>query len=148
MEMTLEKLKSYKDLKQSMTVLKRRFEEFRNTAYTENSACYGNSVIYDYGNGYPKPQSVVGFDVAEYDRKYEDYEKRVDSLKGKIESIEKWISEIENETTRYVFEMYYLEGKKWSYIAKELGYAGNEHYPRLYIRDAYLKEKGIKIEKK
>lgn len=145
LQITIKDLESFREMNQSLHILKNRFEDFKSKKNTEESTCYGNSVVFDYSTGYPRPQSVVGFDMKEYEEKYDDFLKRIKKLEEKILFIKKWIEDIEDERTRYVFEAYYVEGKKWGKIASEMGYP--EHYPRLYIRDTFLKEKGIKISK-
>ena len=40
--------------------------------------------------------------------------------------------------------MYYVDGLTWEKIAMKIGYAGNPDYPRLVIRDRYLKKMQIK----
>lgn len=100
----------------------------------------GNSVILNGKNGTKKPESVVGFD---YDR----YEKRkyiVDRKREEAAKIRKWVDEIEDDQTRCVFHMFYIDGMSWKKIADRIGVRGNEDYPRLMIRDAYLKKCGIK----
>lgn len=97
---------------------------------------FGNSTVYDYRDGYPKPQSVVGFD---WDL-YEHREKALTVKKAKVQAAEKWINAIEDGQTRCVFKMYYTDGMKWERIATKTGYSKSPDYPRLMIRDKYLKE--------
>ena len=68
-----------------------------------------------------------------------DYEEELKKFKPSLE-----VEDIEDAVTRKVFEYYYLEGLPWKEIAKRLGYRDNPDYPRLYIRDKYLKSCGIK----
>lgn len=100
----------------------------------------GNSVILDYQKGYPRPQSVVGFDGELYRRRKAELQ----SKKDKVAAVEKWINAIEDGQTRCVFRMYYMEGMSWVKIAQKTGYGGNADYPRRYIRDKYLEKIGIK----
>ena len=100
----------------------------------------GNDTVFDYRTGYPRPQPVIGFN-------WELYEKRqaqLERMKQRKARIDAWIEEIEDVRTRTVFKMCYKEEKSWADIAKALGYRGNPDYPRLHIRDAYLKKMGIK----
>lgn len=62
----------------------------------------GNSTINDYRTGQARPQSVVGFD-------WELYEKRKKVLKekkAKARAVERWIENIEDGQTRYVFKSF------------------------------------------
>lgn len=62
--------------------------------------------------------------------------------------MENWIDGIEDVQARTVFRMYYIDGATWTKISNQLGYANSPDYPRLHIRDAYLKKVGIKIKKR
>ena len=99
----------------------------------------GNSTINDYRTGQARPQSVVGFD-------WELYEKRKKVLKekkAKARAVERWIENIEDGQTRYVFKSFYRDTMDWGKIAVKMGYANSPEYPRLVIRDKYLKNSGI-----
>ena len=39
--------------------------------------------------------------------------------------------------------MFYIEGMTWDRIAAKIGYSNSPDYPRLMIRDKYLKEHNI-----
>ena len=64
--------------------------------------------------------------------------------KKQVAVIEKWIDDIPDGQTRCVFKMFYLDGMTWEKIAAKTGYSQSPDYPRLHIRDAYLKKCGIK----
>lgn len=99
----------------------------------------GNSTINDYRTGQARPQSVVGFD-------WELYEKRKKVLKekkAKARAVERWIENIEDGQTRYVFKSFYRDTMDWGKIAVKMGCANSPEYPRLVIRDKYLKNCGI-----
>lgn len=98
-----------------------------------------NSVILDYREGFPRPQSVVGFDQKRYDMRKRSLELK----KARVAAVKEWIDGIEDGQTRCVFRMFYMDGMSWIKIAQKTGYGGNSDYPRLYIRDKYLKESGI-----
>ena len=73
-----------------------------------------------------------------------------------IESIDKTIEVLceriqkEAETSMYietvpdVFKAFYQQGMTWEKIAEKTGYSQSPDYPRLYIRDTYLKKCEIK----
>ena len=100
----------------------------------------GNDTIFDYKTGYPRPQSIVGFDQQKYDRR----RKALEHKKEKVRVIDQWIDDIKDGQTRCVFRMFYRQGMTWKIIAKQIGMPYNEDYPRLMIRDKYLKSQGIK----
>lgn len=133
-KITKKLLNDYSRYKREIPLLERELSEM-NTS----EAGFGSSVILDYSTGYPRPQGVVGFDHALYKRRRIILENK----KAKVAAVEEWIEKIENIQTRTVFRMRYIQGKSWIKIAKETGYASNTDYPRLYIRDKYLKENGI-----
>ncbi|SCH30032.1 Uncharacterised protein [uncultured Blautia sp.] len=100
----------------------------------------GNSVILNGKNGSKKPETVVGFDQEKYNRR-----KRTLNLKKvQAEAVEKWIDDIPDGQTRCVFKMFYRDGMTWPKIAHKIGMPQNEDYPRVCIRDAYLKKMDIK----
>jgi hypothetical protein len=100
---------------------------------------FGNSTIFDYRMGKGRPQSVIGFDWKLKARR----EKILEEKKTKAKAVEKWIDAIEDGQTRCVFRMFYRDGMTWEKIADKTGYANSPDYPRLMIRDKYLKEKKI-----
>ena len=101
---------------------------------------FNNSTIFDYRTGEPRPQSVVGFDWDDY---YEKQDK-LDKKKAEVKAVEDWINAIEEGQIRYVFKSFYINGMTWDKIAVKTGYADSPDYPRLYIRDKYLKEMKIR----
>lgn len=101
---------------------------------------FGNSTIFDYQTGFPRPQSVVGFDWP----LYESRKKALDKKKVEVATVEKWINAIGEGQTRCVFRMFYIDGMSWDKIAVKTGYSSSSDYPRLMIRDKYLKKMKIK----
>lgn len=99
----------------------------------------GNSTILDYQTGYPRPQSVVGFDWEKYKRRKSVLQRK----KDKVKAVKDWIDAIEDGQTRCVFRMKYIDDMDWNRIAMKTGYSSSPDYPRLYIRDSYLKKNGI-----
>lgn len=128
-------LDSYRKLKRKIPILESELTEM-----TQGDNGFGNSTIFDYRTGEPRPQSVVGFDWDLYKSRI----RKLDEIKTQCAAIEKWIEAIEDGQTRCVFRMYYKDGMTWEKIAAKTGYKGNPDYPRLYIRDKYLKEQKIR----
>ena len=134
-KVTRDLLDHYRKLKQEIPVLELELQMMKNT-----DTGLGNSVILDGRTGYPRLQSVVGFDQKKYDRR----EKILERKKEKIKVMDQWIDDIKDGQTRCVFRMFYKQGMTWKAIAKQIGMPYNEDYPRLMIRDKYLKNQGIK----
>lgn len=97
---------------------------------------FDNSTIFDYRTGEAHPQSVVGFDWKLKERR----EKILEQKKAEVKAVDKWINAIEDGQTRCVFRMFYIDGMTWEKIAVKTGYASSPDYPRLHIRDEYLKK--------
>lgn len=134
-KMTRKLLGNYRKTKREIPILEMELENMH-----EGDNGFGNSTIFDYQTGYPRPQSVVGFDWP----LYESRKKSLDRKKAEVKAVEKWINSIEEGQTRCVFRMFYIEGMNWEKIAAKTGYAGSPDYPRLHIRDDYLKKCGMK----
>lgn len=134
-KITKQLLQDYKKIKREIPILEAELEDMMTT-----DSGLGNDTILDYRDGYPRPQSIIGFDRPLYERR----KKIVEHKKAQVQTIEDWINAIEDGQVRYVFKMKYIEGMSWVKIAAKTGYKGNYDYPRLYIRDSYLKKSGIK----
>lgn len=133
--MTIARLESYKRLMKEISILRLELNEMNTTEYG-----LGSSVIKDYTTGSARPQAVVGFDEKRYNRT----RRKLDKKEAEADEIRNWVAAIEDTVTRKVFEYYYLEGLPWKEVAKRIGYQNSPDYPRLHIRDPYLKKCGIK----
>lgn len=133
-KVTRDLLDHYRKLKQEIPVLELELQMMKTT-----EAGLGNDTIFDYKTGYPRPQSVVGFDQRKYDRRKKTLERK----KEKAKIVDQWIDDIKDGQTRCVFRMFYKQGMTWKTIAKQIGMPHNEDYPRVCIRDAYLKKMKI-----
>lgn len=135
MKVTVSKLNWLRESERNIRCLELEIEAMKTT-----DAGIGNSVIMDYRDGFGRPQSVVGFDGEKYDRKMADLEKKKKDRQFLID----WIGNIEDDQVRMVFTLYYIDQLRWKQIAKKMGMPHNEAYPRVCLRDAYLKRVGIK----
>lgn len=117
-------------MKKEIPILESELWEMKTT-----DAGIGNDTVFDYREGYPKPQSVIGFDWPLYEHRQKVLERK----KEKVKFVEQWINSIDDGQTRCIFKMRYMEGMNWIKIASKTGYKGNYDYPRKCIRDAYLK---------
>ena len=134
-KITRKLLDNYRKLKREIPVLGLELAEMK-----QGEAGLGNSTIFDYSTGFARPQSVVGFDWERYDRRKRTYEHK----KEQAAAVDNWIQNIEDGQTRYVFKAFYQQGMTWEKIAEKIGYSQSSDYPRLYIRDTYLKKCEIK----
>ncbi len=134
-KVTRKLLDDYRRIKREIPILEIELEEMKTT-----DSGIGNSTILDYRTGQPRPQSVVGFDKELYDRRERSLEKK----KAQVKAVEQWINQIEEGQTRCIFRMYYIDGMTWIKIADKTGYSKSPDYPRLHIRDEYLKKRKIK----
>ena len=132
---TRELLDNYRKIKREIPILE---YELRELWMTDKGM--GNSVILNGKNGSKKPETVVGFDQEKYNRR----KRTLNQKKVQAAAVEKWIDEIPDGQTRCVFKMFYRDRMSWEKIAAKTGYSQSSDYPRLHIRDAYLKKCGIK----
>lgn len=135
MEIKRIELETYPKLCKDIPLLEAEISEME----SGNSGVVGD-VISDYRTGQPRAQVIRDFDWELYHRRKAQL-REMEKRKARIDA---WLEEIEDVRTRTVFKMCYKEEKSWADIAKALGYRGNPDYPRLHIRDAYLKKMGIK----
>ena len=133
-KITRKLLSSYRKLKKEIVVLELELVEMM-----EGDNGIGISVVMDYRKGYPQPKAVPGFNWKLHDRR----QRILDNKKARGKAVEDWIRSIEDGQARYVFRMFYIEGMTWDRIAAKIGYSNSPDYPRLHIRDAYLKDHSI-----
>lgn len=134
-KITKELLKNYRKYKNEIPYLEQELRELQTT-----DAGIGSSVILDGSTGYPRPQSIVGFDLELYDHR----KKTLDKRKAQVRKVGDWIESIEDVEIRSVFRMRYINGMNWVKIAEKIGRGGNGEYVRRHIRDKYLEKCKIK----
>ena len=113
--MEREQLERYQSQKEEIRELRYKLEHLR-----DGDNLVGNSTIFDYSTGFPKPQAVVGHDYNKEWRLRERYETRLEKLQVDCEETEQWIEAIPDSQTRRIFRMYYLEGETQQKIGKKL----------------------------
>ncbi len=131
MEMTKARLEGYRSCKEEIREL-----QYKLAHLGEGDSLIGNDVIMDYQTGYPRPQSIVGYDYEKEERLRNTYERRIQKLKAECAEIEQWVEEIPDSLTRRIFRMYFLEGRSQKEIGKTV------HLDRSRISrkiDEYLK---------
>lgn len=89
MEMTRERLEGYRSCKEEIRELQYRLDHLG-----EGDSLIGNDVVFDYRTGYPKPQSVVGYDYELERRRKERWEKLIEKLQSEVTEVEQWVENI------------------------------------------------------
>ena len=111
--MTKEMLQSYRSKKDEIVeldwVLRHRWQD---------EGMIGNNVVFDYRKGYPRPQSVVGFDYDRYDRLQDRDNAKKALLEQECDEIEEFVESIPDSLTRRIFRMSFIDGRKQKYVAK------------------------------
>ena len=115
MEMTRERLEGYRSCREEIQEL-----QYKLAHLGEGDSMMGHDVILDYQTGYPRPQSVVGYDHEKEDRLRRTYESRIAKLQAECEEVEQWVEAIPDSLTRRIFRMYYIDGMNQSKIAKRV----------------------------
>ena len=72
----------------------------------------------DYRDGFPRPQSVVGYDYGKEERMRKAYESRIEKLRAECAEVELWIEAIPDSLTRRIFRMYYIDGMNQKQIGR------------------------------
>lgn len=113
MEITKEILKKYRSKKDEILeldwVLRNRWRD---------EGMIGNNVVFDYRGGYPRPQSVVGFDYERYDRLQDRDNEKKKILERECEEIEEWVEKIPDSITRRIFRLTFIQGMKQERVAQ------------------------------
>ena len=113
MDITKEMLQSYRSKKDEIAeldwVLRHRWQD---------EGMIGNNVVFDYRKGYPRPQSVVGFDYDRYDRLQDRDNAKKALLEQECAEIEEFVESIPDSLTRRIFRMSFIDGRKQKYVAK------------------------------
>ena len=115
MEMTRERLEGYRSCREEIQELQYKLDHLG-----EGDSLIGNDVIMDYRDGFPRPQSVVGYDYGKEERMRKAYESRIEKLRAECAEVELWIEAIPDSLTRRIFRMYYVDGMRQSQIAKKV----------------------------
>lgn len=113
--MEREQLERYLSQKEEIRELRYKLEHLG-----EGDSLIGNSTIFDYSTGFPRPQAVIGYDYEKYRRLRAQYSTRLAKLKYDCEETEQWIEDIPDSQTRRIFRMYYIDGETYRQIAKKM----------------------------
>ena len=80
----------------------------------------GNTIIFDYKTGFPKPKAVIGYDHDKEQRLRERYETQMRKMEKDCEETERWVESIPESQTRRIFRMRFIEGDTQQKIGEKL----------------------------
>lgn len=103
--MDKKRLEEYRSNREEMRELRYKLDHLG-----EGDSLIGNDVIMDYRDGFPRPQSVVGYDYAREEKLSELYNKRLNRLAVECLEVEQWIEAIPDSVTRRIFRLRYVDG--------------------------------------
>ena len=129
--MTREQLEQYRSNMEEIKELTYKLEHLG-----DGDALIGNDVVFDYRTGYPKPQSVVGYDYELEARRRDMYSKRIIKLKEECADTETWIDSIPNSLTRRIFRMSFIDGLSQQKVARRVHLSQSAISKKI---DAFLK---------
>lgn len=113
--MTKEQLEAYRSKKAEIGELTYRLNHF-----DDGDSMIGNDVVKDYQTGYPRPQSVVGYDYKRAERLRKTYRSRIVRLQDECLEVEHWVEAIPDSLTRRIFRMRYIDGMTQQKIARKV----------------------------
>ena len=113
--MEREQLERYLSQKEEIRELRYKLEHLG-----EGDSLVGNSTIFDYSTGFPRPQAVIGYDYEKYRRLRAQYSTRLAKLRYDCEETEQWVEDIPDSQTRRKFRMYFIDGETYRQIAKKM----------------------------
>lgn len=106
-------LEEYRSNREEMQELRYKLDHLG-----EGDSMIGNDVIMDYRDGFPRPQSVVGYDYAREEKLRELYDKQMKRIAAECLEVEQWIEAIPDSVTRRIFRMRYVDGMSQKKVAK------------------------------
>lgn len=115
MEMTREQLEQYRSNMEEIKELTYKLEHLG-----EGDSLIGNDVVFDYRTGYPKPQSVVGYDYELEARRRERLENLRAKIQAECDNVEDFVFGIPDGKTRRIFQLYFLEGLSQEKVARKM----------------------------
>lgn len=113
--MTREQLEQYRSNMEEIKELTYKLEHLG-----EGDGLIGNDVVFDYRTGYPKPQSVVGYDYELEARRRGRLEKLRAKIQAECDNVEDFVYGIPDGKTRRIFQLYFLEGLSQERVARKM----------------------------
>ena len=100
-----EQLEAYRSKKDEIGELQHKLNHL-----DDGDSMVGSSTVMDYRTGFPRPQSVVGYDYKRAERLRRLYQSLIARLQEECLEVEQWVEGIPDSLTRRIFRMYYVEG--------------------------------------
>ena len=113
--MEREQLERYRSQKEEIRELRYKLEHLG-----EGDSLVGNTIIFDYKTGFPKPKAVIGYDHDKEQRLRERYETQMRKMEKDCEETERWVESIQESQTRRIFRMRFKEGDTKQKIGEKL----------------------------
>lgn len=113
--MEREQLDRYRSQKDEIREIKYKLEHLG-----EGDSLVGNSTIFDYTTGFPRPRAVVGHDYEREQRLRDQYKARLEKLEADCDETEQWVEAISDSRTRRIFRMRFIEGDTQQKIGEKL----------------------------
>lgn len=113
--MEREQLERYRSQKEEIRELRYKLDHLG-----EGDSLVGNTIIFDYKTGFPKPKAVIGYDHDKEQRLRERYETQMRKMEKDCEETERWVESIPESQTRRIFRMRFIEGDTQQKIGEKL----------------------------
>lgn len=113
MEMTRERLEKYRSKKDEIGEIQQKLSHLG-----EEDSLIENDTIHDYRTGYPRPQSIVGYDLKKEQRLRKRWMSQLEVLSEDCLEVELWIENIPDSLTRRIFRMHYMDNKSQEKVGK------------------------------
>ena len=136
--MTRERLEAYRSNNDEIKELQGKLQKMGTEEGKEKLV--ESDTIIDYRKGYPRPQTVTGYNYSKEQRLRQRYSSRIEKLQREQEEIEQWIFEIEDSKIQRIFRLRYLEGMRQEKIAQKVHMAQSGVSRRI---DEYLKNNNV-----
>ena len=136
--MTRERLEAYRSNNDEIKELQGKLQKMGTEEGKEKLV--ESDTIIDYRKGYPRPQTVTGYNYSKEQRLRQRYSSRIEKLQREQEEIEQWIFEIEDSKIQRIFRLRYLEGMRQEKIAQKVHMAQSVVSRRI---DEYLKNNNV-----
>ena len=136
--MTRERLEAYRSNNDEIKELQGKLQKMGTEEGKEKLV--ESDTIIDYRKGYPRPQTVTGYNYSKEQRLRQRYSNRIEKLQKEQEEIERWIFEIEDSKIQRIFRLRYLEGMRQEKIAQKVHMAQSGVSRRI---DEYLKNNNV-----
>ena len=136
--MTRERLEAYRSNNDEIKELQGKLQKMGTEEGKEKLV--ESDTIIDYRKGYPRPQTVTGYNYSKEQRLRQRYSSRIEKLQKEQEEIEQWIFEIEDSKIQRIFRLRYLEGMRQEKIAHKVHMAQSGVSRRI---DEYLKNNNV-----